>query len=439
VKFQKALAPYIIRRDKREDPDVIQFHQYTNRPVGAYRRESEIAVKTADLSPDWREAICAAEALSVVTRHATDPFAKRLRLTLGNGHGIAALLDQTERDENDDQAEAPDQASAEGGRLPTPPAEAEKKREKRAEWWTGAITRAFGRGADSLFDHPAIRTAVEEIEAETRRGGKVLVFGRFVRPLRALVDLLNARELLRRVAEDKPWPRSKVHGDRDGNLDGSEWPAVRAAHSLLRSQLGDSVRLETLDHALKGGYERQRRDRDRFRDALISRVEQGFAVGDPGAHVRSLFAAFKRAAGVGRKASEEHPLTVVARAMLELLDSPEAGPEACATAFAQLVEATSDREHADADASEEPDEEELSDRWEVIEQRLREEYNRTQGGFARLMYGGTTPESRRMVQLAFNRPGSFPNVLVAQSIVGREGLNLHRACRVGPTPRTPPI
>jgi len=211
VKFQKALAPYIIRRDKREDPDVIQFHQYTNRPVGAYRRESEIAVKTADLSPDWREAICAAEALSVVTRHATDPFAKRLRLTLGNGHGIAALLDQTERDENDDQAEAPDQASAEGGRLPTPPAEAEKKREKRAEWWTGAITRAFGRGADSLFDHPAIRTAVEEIEAETRRGGKVLVFGRFVRPLRALPASSPAP---RRTPDRRPPCVRRPHGTR---------------------------------------------------------------------------------------------------------------------------------------------------------------------------------------------------------------------------------
>jgi len=45
------------------------------------------------------------------------------------------------------------------------------------------------------------------------------------------------------------------------------------------------------------------------------------------------------------------------------------------------------------------------------------------------MYGGTKPESRRMIQLAFNRSKSFPKVLVAQSMVGREGLNLHKACR----------
>jgi hypothetical protein len=34
-----------------------------------------------------------------------------------------------------------------------------------------------------------------------------------------------------------------------------------------------------------------------------------------------------------------------------------------------------------------------------------------------------------MLQQAFNRRDSFPQVLVAQSMVGREGLNLHRECR----------
>ena len=46
------------------------------------------------------------------------------------------------------------------------------------------------------------------------------------------------------------------------------------------------------------------------------------------------------------------------------------------------------------------------------------------------MYGETKPQTRRMIQLAFNRPNSFPRVLVAQSLVGREGLNLHESCRI---------
>lgn len=75
------------------------------------------------------------------------------------------------------------------------------------------------------------------------------------------------------------------------------------------------------------------------------------------------------------------------------------------------------------------DQEEINKLWLLLETRLHEEYSRPQGGFARLMFGGTAPESRRMLQLSFNRATSFPKVLVAQSMVGREGLNLHKACR----------
>lgn len=68
--------------------------------------------------------------------------------------------------------------------------------------------------------------------------------------------------------------------------------------------------------------------------------------------------------------------------------------------------------------------------WREIVRRLQEEYDTKRGGFARFMYGGTSQHSRRMIQLAFNRAHSFTRVLVAQSMVGREGLNLHEACRI---------
>ncbi|WP_282190180.1 C-terminal helicase domain-containing protein [Azospirillum brasilense] len=46
------------------------------------------------------------------------------------------------------------------------------------------------------------------------------------------------------------------------------------------------------------------------------------------------------------------------------------------------------------------------------------------------MDGDMAQARRRMVQTAFNRTHSYPRVLIAQSLVGREGLNLHEACRV---------
>ncbi|WP_419468955.1 C-terminal helicase domain-containing protein [Burkholderia diffusa] len=108
-------------------------------------------------------------------------------------------------------------------------------------------------------------------------------------------------------------------------------------------------------------------------------------------------------------------------------------PSVYAAAFVELVEATSDRdvEQTDADTGGDADFDDVDfdAAWQKIEERLNEEFNRPEGGFARLMYGDTKPETRRMQQLAFNRAHVYPRVLVAQSMVGREGLNLHRACR----------
>ena len=49
---------------------------------------------------------------------------------------------------------------------------------------------------------------------------------------------------------------------------------------------------------------------------------------------------------------------------------------------------------------------------------------------ARLLQGTTAWNTRRYLQAAFNRPGASPWVLIAQSQVGREGLNLHESCCV---------
>ena len=64
--FQRKLSPYLLRRDKREDPNVQRFAAYTGCPLNEYRREQEVCIEPGDLTPAWRQAVCAAEALSVV-------------------------------------------------------------------------------------------------------------------------------------------------------------------------------------------------------------------------------------------------------------------------------------------------------------------------------------------------------------------------------------
>lgn len=439
--FHKALFPFVLRRDKREDPSVQLFQAHSGLPIGKYRIEREILIDIDQLPAIWQQAVCAAEALSFSTRLANDPVAKRLRLTLGNGHGIVALLDQVKHDDvRDKKQEKYDQGQS-AADMPVvdtaPPTVSSKdKRQLRANWWHSTIIKAFGTGDDPLFEHPAIQAAVRAIEEVIREGEKVLVFGRFTLPMRRLVDLLNARAMFFALKNKVPWPQTSVHGKPRGTADESEWSAVRAAHRQLKTVLDlDVIDEAQLDIDLQRQYSRFESKRQRFRERLLDNMTTGFAELNLNKEDQCLkaFEAYSRFITRGSK----EDLQLVSRALLELLCPTDINfaekiePIDLAKTFCDLIKSASDRDDPDVDEDGDGnvDMGEADNLWNMLKDRIREEYSRPQGGFARFMYGDTSPHSRRMIQLAFNRPNSYPKVLVAQSMVGREGLNLHKACR----------
>jgi hypothetical protein len=101
-----------------------------------------------------------------------------------------------------------------------------------------------------------------------------------------------------------------------------------------------------------------------------------------------------------------------------------------ASVFATLIGALREKAEGDEDGNGYLSETEARKLWPELEFRLKEEFGGQRATFARFIYGATSHNTRRLMQLAFNRPGSSPKVLIAQSLVGREGLNLHEACRV---------
>lgn len=409
--FEDALAPYLLRRDKREDRHVSDFERHTGEPHHAYREVKEIFVETTGLPLPWRRAVCAAESLSLTTRRAEDERANRLYLTFANGHGIAGWLRQTEQDEIVDEATLP---STDDGADPSDAIT--DKRKQRAAWWKGVLGAAF-RDDDShpLFDHPAILEAVKEIEKVCDRDEKVLVFGRFTAPLRALTELLNARSMLKSLDAGRPWPHA--------TLSDSEWTAVQAAHRQLGRT--EDLAYETLKSRLADQYRQIENQRRSFRTRLIKQLGEGLVAVPKHALALRLFDAFQRSVTAAEESDEASPLAQVARTLQELLNAADAPvePAAIASAFIEFVDASVDRGEQvdDTDA----DEQDAMPLWK----RITGELKAPQGGFARLMNGDTAQRTRRLLQLAFNRDHSFPRVLVAQSMVGREGLNLHKACK----------
>lgn len=424
-RFQAALSPYLLRRDKREDDHVKAFARYTGLDSHAYRRESEIVIETATLKPEWKRAVCAAESLSVLSGLRESQAEKRLRLTIGNGHGIAAMLRNRIQDEAcdqsptmEDESSPSDVLAAEETRVLAQP----DKAAQRADWWRLALDTAFRDAGTALYAHPAILAAVDAIEEVTAHGEKVLVFGRFTAPMQQLVDLLNARAMLRSLDQGALWPQAKVQDD--------EWAAAQAAHGQLQRQ--GELRRDALDEALANQYQELEQQRRRYRERLLRDIAAGLDAHPGNENVRKLFEAFRQSVADDQTSGSNRPsLANVAKAMREQLgaDAAASGPTEFAQAFIDLVAAAADRDEGDADGDGVLDEYEATALWTELERRLEEEYSRPEGSFARLMYGGTKLETRRFLQLAFNRENSFPKVLVAQSMVGREGLNLHKACR----------
>lgn len=431
--FQVALSPFVLRRDKREDQAVQQFVKATQLSHDAYRQERDIAIDVATLDPAWQQAVCAAEALSVVTvglRDSQNEQLKRLRLTMGNGHGLAAVIDSpsyvAEQDSEADELAGNRPAELDKAAL----SPAERKRLQRAQWWSTLMQQPFvnKKGDEVLFNHPATLAAVAAIEEMNDRGEKALVFGRFTRPLTCLVQLLNARAMLRALAAGNPWPQAKVHGEDSGGANESDWPAVRAAHQQLQS----SLCLDVLDATLAEQYRELQKRRQSQRNDLPGLLEEGFRQGQFEPRVCSLYAAFCTVLANAKEGEDDdHALALVSRALTEQLgDSAQLlSPEGYAKAFADLMHALCERNEGDEDGDGQLDEQEAERLWPHLQQRLKDEYGSRRGTFARLMYGGTSQHSRRMMQLAFNRPHSSIKALVAQSMVGREGLNLHEACK----------
>ena len=422
--FTDALRPYLIRRDKRQEPSIQKFQQLSREDIHAYRQEIPIVIDTAELDLAWKQAVCAAESLSFVARHTDNRQMKRLRLTLANGHGIASLLDQLHMDETADaaqlQAESEEEtkASQQVACYTEENDPGQDKREQRVAWWQEILAAPFQGQENVLFAHPAILKAVETIEEVTQRGEKVLVFGRFRRPMQALTQLLNAREMLRCLKEERPWPQSRISVE--------EWDAVRAADIQLHGKVSWSNR-EGLNRELEAQYTKLRHIRRNFRKGLVATLEEGFRQ-SPDRQAQCLLAAFQQDL-TSTADTEDTVLIYVARGIQEILDPDwrTASPVAKARAFADLVKAAGDQDKNDIE--EDLDDACVAEYWKVCRERLQEEYDNLQGRFARLMDGNSKPATRRFLQLAFNRPHSHPKVLVAQSLVGREGLNLHTACR----------
>lgn len=415
--FTRALSPYVTRRRRDEDPLVAKFRADAKLPDGLphpHRRLERVQIgwtQTVGRNSPWLDVLFAAECMSQSARglSLTDtegwPRAVRDAYTkLSAGH-VSIDLSET----------------SDLLRVPEPGMVDDRTRGKiaRVAYWYRRLHAGRQKVPDA--EHPRILAAVKEIEKWTAQREKVLVFGVFLQPLRLLRDVLNVRHVMREADAGRPIAHA-VH-------------TVRALRGIVVSQF-DRLRDEgVLKGRLATGkctkMRRALQDSHKAYKKLCRQVREGAKK-----HIKAWYAdpALLGGAPVDRKletALQDHLVSFVLDDFLatpleseqptrERLD--ELAPDFFEDYLSPLL-----GELGDENAG---DEEQAKLRQDALRKALLEDYDGRQSLHARLLQGATRWETRRYLQTAFNRPDASPWVLVAQSQVGREGLNLQEACRV---------
>lgn len=426
--FTKTLSPHVTRRRRDEAPLVTSFREGAVLPEGLphpHRRLRRVQIgwtETVGESSPWLEVLFAAECMSQSARGLTLkdtaewPRAVRDAYTkLSAGH-VSIDLSETR----------------EPLRVPEPGVVDDHTRGKiaRAAYWyrrlrdgrrrvLEGMQSMNGPELDADAEHPRVLAAVKEIERWTLKREKVLVFGVFLRPLRLLRDVLNVRHALRAADADRPIAHA-VHSD--AALLGialRQLERLRAEGALSgRLAMGNGAEVRRALADSHRAYERLRdKVRRRAKKPVVAwRSDRSLLAGAP---------VDPELEG----ALEDHLVSFILDDFLATTsESDEVTNERFGALTTEFVEERL-RPLLGELGGEDIDEEQTVLRQESLRALLADDDGR-QSSHARLLQGATRWETRRYLQAAFNRPGASPWVLIAQSQVGREGLNLHESCRV---------
>lgn len=416
--FQKHLSRVVTRRRRVHQREFADLIPEALRGAHPHRRMGTLAIEIPDLSDTWRAMVLGLEGLGIAAKGHSDYSA------------VARLTDVRYA-----SGQATTRLAAEG-------VEDDKPRDRKAR-----RVRAWARLTDRLavdaethdtawlWTHPRVTQTAARIEALCAFDGavtreKVLVFGRFSAPMRELRDALNARQVLRIVDLEAVAPVPRVSMERTLH----EWREA-SQRGAFQGRLADTRDLtpQALDALVDQAKRRLQQRRESWRKTLEAKAD----------------AWLSEALGRDRDYLAHAPQ--LARVLSdEVFDRRVVHDDGHGTSAGEWVASAREiwAEHVDAILGHHRDEDLMVEQHpeaeeEVGPQRLdptrvasyfaelAEEASASEqrGNFCRLLDGSVELDARRVLQARFNRPEVGPFVVIAQSIVGREGLNLHRACQ----------
>ena len=409
--FSKSLSPFVTRRRRIDDELVRDFrklHPDRQDSPHPHRHRCEVL---ADCGTDskWNQALFISESLrqSRLGLYRQGDDSRR-------GHQFAQQVAAGRIvDLPEDLKEAGDGAGND-----SPGDEVMQRKRQRATYWEKQFNQCLAPSAGSgveHHDHPRIIATARAIEEWTVQGEKVLVFGVFTKPMELLRDVLNIRHDLDVVQSGRPLPRmwDDTHRTLVEQQLGTASREIGARWSTLPIEWSTLKEMARKSHMQYVALRAKVRRSPGIRQAINARIDLAKELRAPLTHYLRTF----------------------------IMDDLCARRELADDTFSDEVEKLTKRffeehvrvllgndqaphDHDIAEDQEQQDDQRRGDLLEAIEQESSQVSHHT-----RLLDGRTKREARIILQSAFNHAAN-PQVLIAQSQVGREGLNLHQRCRV---------
>ncbi|RJR21408.1 MAG: hypothetical protein C4582_07940 [Desulfobacteraceae bacterium] len=432
--FENALAPFVTRRRRMHQEEMLSLLPQNPEGAHPHRNLLPCRIDIQSLTDPWRKMVLALEGQGLAAKGILSLGMAQRQADIRYSSGLQC---QFEYDE-------PSLETTNGL----------SRKDLRARAWAklqkGLSDSLSRMGKSWLWDHPRIVQAANRIEELCKINGlnpqeKVLVFGRFSEPMRALRDTLNIRQTLRILDSEKiglvpydekleqhlyhHYQQQFRQGIFSGNLAG----AILSKERLLAILKQARARYEKLRDSLRNHFH----------------GEMTVWIGNQPAD-----AALNRLKAVAKNVFND--LFELLRA--DLLDhilyqsiTPESISEAdihrltgeiWVSHLRCILHDSDEREESDSSQDKgdsqstnyQGGDKELADlvsrAGQISPKRFKEYLDREpRSYFCRIMDGSVHHATRRSIQASFNRHDSGPYVLIAQSMVGREGLNLHKACR----------
>lgn len=472
--FCNKLKPFVTRRRRNKQEDFIKLIGSAPCEASAHPHHNPVSIdiRFGDSGVDetWRPAVFGLEALGKVAKGLTiengdaelNNLLRKLKImdsryAAGQISKDEAISDQ--EGEDTDQLESKSDEFTLLSRKLADWLENDKQCDQmvrgkmnRIRYW---LNRVRGIGRD-LSGHPRVKGMADAIERQVwgedgEIKEKVLVFGTFVGPLRALRDVVNRRAVLRilnRKPADGKEPTLPGAGACLKEIDRiwEEYGRIKGSLVIREEFVRGLQSKEELAEIIGNAGTAYKNLREKEVEKYITEekfvatlpgdqtIQRDNLAGDVVDFLRSRLIndmiygnAEMRIAGGN---IEMRALEIWAEFLSSFLDTEDGNGRTAKTEWkapdyfsegkSKLIKMQMlDREADNMGAK--------------LVAPLREELKNTSkrfGSFARMLYGEVKMESRRILQAQFNNKKSFPVVLIAQSQVGREGLNLHKACRI---------